>query len=267
MRWRDARACVRLRPATPVGPWERTFSNIGYGVRKPNAMSDKILFVDDDAIALEGFKVVMGRMFDATYAREPEQALGIVDADGPFAVIVADLKMPGLNGVQFFSRVRERHPETIRIMLTGVRDMDAAMSAINDGEVYRFYIKPCKPELLRAAVRSGIAKYRSSLREATETNPLSVDALFQRLEKILASSTQHALEARGAYHLSQKELHIACAVCAGASTKEIAASLRISSRTVESHRKNIRMKFHIANRKITLQAFLLSLLDDDAFDA
>lgn len=226
-------------------------------------MMEKILFVDDDAIALEGLKLATGGMFDATYALGPEQALEIVDKQGPFAVIVSDLKMPGINGVQFFSRVRQSHPETIRIMLTGVRDMDAAVNAVNVGEVYRFFTKPCRPDILREALLSGIAKYNSGTRERDDAYELRIRNIFNKLQRSLAASATHVLQSESAFRLSPKELYIASFICAGASTKEIASALSLSARTVESHRENIRKKLRITRRETNLKAYLLSLLGGD----
>lgn len=226
-------------------------------------MSEKILFVDDDAIALEGLKLASGRMFDATYALGSDKALQIVEKEGPFAVIVSDLKMPGLNGVQFFSKVREKHPATIRIMLTGVRDMDAAVSAVNIGEVYRFYTKPIKPELLREALQAGIEKYNSKANAAEDSNALRIKNIFNKLQKATANSATQVLQAGSGFALSPKELYIASFICAGSSSKEIASSLNLSIRTVESHRDNIRKKLSISRREIKLQTYLVSLLDSE----
>ncbi|GAB6038497.1 hypothetical protein JCM15519_30560 [Fundidesulfovibrio butyratiphilus] len=224
-------------------------------------MLEKILFVDDDPIALEGLKLAAGGMFDATYALGPEQALEIVEKRGPFAVIVSDLKMPGINGVQFFTQVRRSHPETIRIMLTGVQDMDAAANAVNVGEVYRFYTKPCKPETLREALRSGIEKYNSGTLQSQDAYELRIKDIFNELQRSTAESATRALRSGTKFRLSPKELCIASFICAGASTKEIAVALSLSARTVESHRENIRKKLRLTHRETNLRAYLLSLLD------
>jgi two-component system probable response regulator PhcQ len=60
-------------------------------------------------------------------------------------VVVSDERMPGEPGSAFLAKVRERFPNTIRIILSGQASLDAAVRAINEGEVYRFFLKPCNP--------------------------------------------------------------------------------------------------------------------------
>jgi two-component system, probable response regulator PhcQ len=104
-----------------------------------------ILLVDDephvtDALSRhftkKGFHVLK-----ATSAAEAFQLLERRRVD----VVVSDERMPGESGSAFLARVRERFPNTIRIILTGQASLDAAVRAINEGEVYRFFFKPCNP--------------------------------------------------------------------------------------------------------------------------
>jgi DNA-binding NtrC family response regulator len=60
--------------------------------------------------------------------------------------------MPGMDGIELLSRVAERSPDTVRVLLTGHADLKAAIDAVNHGDVYRFLTKPCPPEALRQAV-------------------------------------------------------------------------------------------------------------------
>ena len=76
---------------------------------------------------------------------------------GPFAVIVSDLSMPGMNGTEFRACAHETAPESVRILLTGETDLRAAIDAVNAGHVFRFLTKPCPPRVLIGAVTAEVA--------------------------------------------------------------------------------------------------------------
>ena len=73
-------------------------------------------------------------------------------------VVISDEKMPGMTGTEFLSRVRKRYPETVRIILTGHATLDAAIRAINEGEIYRFLTKPCNLVDLTVTIRQALAQ-------------------------------------------------------------------------------------------------------------
>jgi response regulator RpfG family c-di-GMP phosphodiesterase len=123
-------------------------------------MTEKILLVDDDANVLAGLKRQLQKEFDLGMALDGEQGLATMDLQGPFAVIVSDMKMPGMNGIQFLTKVRERAPDSVRMMLTGNADLQTAAEAVNEGHIFRFLTKPCPPEVFANALRAGIEQYR-----------------------------------------------------------------------------------------------------------
>ncbi|MEK6786621.1 MAG: HD domain-containing phosphohydrolase [Nitrospirota bacterium] len=123
-------------------------------------MSDAILCVDDDAGILDGFRRQLRKEFSIETAVGPQEGLKILEARGPFSVVVSDLQMPGMNGIQFLSRVREQSPDTIRILLTGNADLQASIDAINQGQIFRFLTKPCTPEALANTLKAGLAQHR-----------------------------------------------------------------------------------------------------------
>jgi len=123
-------------------------------------VSERILFVDDEKFVLETFRRTLHRHFTIETAEGPVAALKQLEANGPFAVIVSDLKMPNMSGVELLSAVKSRYPDTIRIMLTGQGDLDAAMAAVNQGAIFRFLTKPCSPDALLSALNDGLGQYR-----------------------------------------------------------------------------------------------------------
>jgi response regulator RpfG family c-di-GMP phosphodiesterase len=128
-------------------------------------MNSKILCVDDDANILAAYQRNLRKQFDIDAALGGEQALDLVGRQGPYAVIVADMQMPGMNGIEFLTRVQQKAPDTVRIMLTGNADQSTAVEAVNQGRVYRFLNKPCSPDMLALALEAGTKQYRLVMAE------------------------------------------------------------------------------------------------------
>jgi response regulator RpfG family c-di-GMP phosphodiesterase len=123
-------------------------------------MTPKVLFVDDDPNILAAYQRQLRKQYEIDTALAGEKGLDAVAQTGPYAVIVSDLKMPGMNGIQFLSRVREMAPDSVRMMLTGFAELQTAIDAVNEGNIFRFLTKPCSPEILSRALDSGIEQYR-----------------------------------------------------------------------------------------------------------
>ena len=120
----------------------------------------KILFVDDDPNILSGFERIFRKHFTICTAPDAESAYKIITGgEGPFAIVVSDMRMPGVDGVQFLAKVREMSPDTIRIMLTGLSDIEIAINAINEGSIFRFLTKPCPPDTMMKALLTGLQQY------------------------------------------------------------------------------------------------------------
>lgn len=123
-------------------------------------MDPKILCVDDEPNILAAFERQLRREFDVAIAAGGAEALDLVEKEGPFAVIISDMRMPGMTGVELLTRMSQVAPDTVRIMLTGNADQQTAIDAINDGHIFRFLTKPCAPELLARTVAAGVEQYR-----------------------------------------------------------------------------------------------------------
>jgi YesN/AraC family two-component response regulator len=132
------------------------------GMRK---MADKILFVDDEPSVLDGFRRMLHRDFEVDTATGGEDGLALVRGIVPYAVVVSDMRMPGMNGAEFLAQVRQLVPETVRILLTGYSDMDAAIDAVNEGNIFRYLTKPCQKEVLVKAINASLEKYRTDTDE------------------------------------------------------------------------------------------------------
>ncbi|MGQ9688778.1 MAG: HD domain-containing phosphohydrolase [Desulfobaccales bacterium] len=128
-------------------------------------MQPKILFVDDDPNILAGYQRQLRKLYQVDVAAGPQEGLKFVAHNGPYAVVVSDLRMPGLDGIQFLAQVQQVSPDTVRIMLTGFADVKAAIEAVNTGNIFRFLTKPCTPDTLIQALEAGLKHYRLVMAE------------------------------------------------------------------------------------------------------
>ncbi len=133
-------------------------------------MKDKVLLVDDEAMVLAGLKRQLRNHFSIDTALSGEEALKQVQENGPYAVIVSDYMMPGMNGVEFLSHVKKTNPDTVRMMLTGTADMPTAIRAVNEGSIFQFHPKPCPADTLCQAIQSAIGEYRKVISNQDQLN-------------------------------------------------------------------------------------------------
>ncbi len=122
-------------------------------------MAEKILLVDDDNNILDGYRRSLRREFEMETAPSGREALKLIAEAGPYAVVVSDMRMPEMDGIQLLSMIRAQSPDTIRIMLTGNADMDTAIDAINEGAIFRFLNKPCSKEAMAKTLTAGLVQY------------------------------------------------------------------------------------------------------------
>ncbi len=123
-------------------------------------MANKVLFVDDELAVLDGYRRSLRGDFAVDIAEGAEQGLASIRDRGPYAVVVSDMRMPGMNGAQFLAQVRQNTPDTVRMLLTGYADLGSAMEAVNEGNIFRFLTKPCEREVLTKALAAGLDQHR-----------------------------------------------------------------------------------------------------------
>jgi response regulator RpfG family c-di-GMP phosphodiesterase len=122
-------------------------------------MLARVLFVDDDPQLTAAFGRAYRKRYDFHSASSGDEGLERIRTSMPFAAVVADMRMPGMDGVEFLAQVKGISPDTTRIMLTGQADLDTAMEAVNKGHVFRFLNKPCDEENLAEVLDSAIRQY------------------------------------------------------------------------------------------------------------
>src|SRR3972149_3481090 len=99
--------------------------------------AERILVVDDEQSLLNGIERRLGGEFELVTASSGEEGLRAMEEQGPIAVVITDMRMPKMDGVQFIQAARFKWPTTIYMMLTGNRDQGTAIQALNEGQVFR----------------------------------------------------------------------------------------------------------------------------------
>ena len=154
-------------------------------------MNAKILFVDDDPDILDGFQRNLRKIFQIDTAVSGAMALALIRDRGPYGVVVADMRMPAMNGIEFLIELERTAPDTIRIMLTGNADQKTARDAVNQGHIFRFLTKPCPRDELESALRAGLKQYQlvTAERDVLEK---TLNGSARMLSDILATHDAHA---------------------------------------------------------------------------
>lgn len=160
-------------------------------------MAEKILLVDDDSNVLDGYRRSLNREFQLDTAVGGQEGLRLASENGAYAVVVSDMRMPGMDGIQFLSEVKRQWPDMVRIMLTGNADIETAINAINEGSIFRFLTKPCSKDLMGKTLTAALMQYRlvtaekqlleqtlsGSIQVLTEVLSLVNPAAFSRAER------------------------------------------------------------------------------------
>ena len=122
-------------------------------------MSNHILLVDDEVNVLSALtRALFDEPYQVTCAQSGEEALELITKT-PFKLVVSDERMIGMQGSELLAILKDKHPDTLRILLTGHATLEAAMKAVNQGEIYRFFTKPWNDTELKFAIRSAIERY------------------------------------------------------------------------------------------------------------
>jgi response regulator RpfG family c-di-GMP phosphodiesterase len=177
---------------------------------------EKILLVDDEKNVLAAIHRQLRKEFNLLPALGGEQALQMLDTHKP-AVVVCDMRMPGLSGVETLAEFEKRSPKTVRIMLTGNSDQETAVEAINKGKIFRFLNKPCPDAVLRQALLDALRFYQlvdaeqallqqtltGSIRALVDVMSLSLPHEFEKANRARAwaQSLGQALELESVWEL------------------------------------------------------------------
>ncbi len=173
----------------------------------------QILCVDDEPNILSALRrMFMLSGFDIEEASSGAEAIKKLE-EKEFHLVLSDMQMPGMNGAELLAQVRERWPKVMRLMLTGTADLKAAISAINEGEIYRYLTKPWNDEEVVSTIKSALercalVRERDNLLELTKQQNLSLAEMVNTLEEKVKERTAELSnsydELRGSYIASVK---------------------------------------------------------------
>jgi CheY-like chemotaxis protein len=125
----------------------------------------RILCVDDEPRVLQAVGRHLRERFEVLTATSGAEGIDIVKRERDLAVVIADMRMPEMDGATFLRHTRELQPTAVRMLLTGQADIAAAIKAINEGQVFRFLTKPCPPEQLLSVVDEAVKQYELVIAE------------------------------------------------------------------------------------------------------
>jgi response regulator RpfG family c-di-GMP phosphodiesterase len=136
-------------------------------------ISRRVLCIDDEPALLAGIERKLRGRVDLTTAVGGKAGLAALAEKGPFAVVISDYMMPEMNGVEVLKEVARVAPDSVRMMLTGCSDLEVAVSALNEGGIWRFLSKPCSRDAMENAIREAQEHYRLILAERELTGALN----------------------------------------------------------------------------------------------
>ena len=147
-------------------------------------MNNKILCVDDEESILKGFQLNLRKDFDLHIASNGREGLEVFEREKGFALVLSDMRMPEMDGATMLGKIKELDHEVVTVLLTGHTDFESAISAVNEGNVFRMLSKPCPPETLIKVLSDGLDQHHlitSKRILLDQTLRGAVDALAQSL--------------------------------------------------------------------------------------
>ena len=129
-------------------------------------MNRKVLCVDDDESILKGMHLHLSRKFDLSVATSGDKGLELFEEEGPFAVVVGGMRMPGMDGTEMLKRIKDIEPKVKTILLTVFEEFEiGGADLLQSGQLFRILTKPCSPSKLKSEIETGIREYNSQKKE------------------------------------------------------------------------------------------------------
>ena len=142
-------------------------------------MGHSVLVVDDQPVMRDMLQKALTRYNYSVHCAGSAQEALVILANEKVDVVLSDEVMPGMQGTEFLTLVKDRFPDTVRIILTGQASLESAIRAINEGEIYRFLTKPCNIVDLTVTVRQAIEQ-----RELLKENQRLLDLVKKQANSI-----------------------------------------------------------------------------------
>jgi response regulator RpfG family c-di-GMP phosphodiesterase len=242
---------------------------------------ETILFVDDEPNILDSFRRQLYKKYKIKTASNGKEALEFLSTSGPIPVIISDLRMPVMDGVQFFTKVKEIAPDSVRILLTGHADLTTAINAINEGKIFQFLTKPCPAQTLLEAIQAGMDHYSAAtldrtlleqshqmnLRLLTEMLSLANPAAYSRtmqirkiVNRILSNlNTVNAWQ----YQLAATLCHIGCIAISSSLFEKAMAGDVLSERETRLITSHPMIGFRLLENVTRIESVALMIRDQD----
>lgn len=170
----------------------------------PATVGDRpvVLCVDDEPSVLEGVRDTLRRAFTVRAATSGADGLALLRCEPRrYAVVISDMRMPVMSGSAFLQQARRVAPLATRMLLTGHADAESAMRAVNDGQIFRFLVKPCQPDELLQACTAALWQHRLLETERALVEEM-VQGCVRALSEVLAlaspAASAHGMRARAA---------------------------------------------------------------------
>jgi CheY-like chemotaxis protein len=119
-----------------------------------------ILCVDDEPQVLTGLSLHLRNHYEVLTATSGAQGISVLRSRRDVMAIMSDMRMPVMDGASFLGQARTLLPDAVRLLLTGNADVESAIAAVNNGQIFRFLVKPCPPETVIASLQSACEQYR-----------------------------------------------------------------------------------------------------------
>lgn len=190
----------------------------------------RVLFVDDEPLVLEGISRSLRHCHDfiPEVAHNAEQAIHKLKHEGPFAIVVSDMRMPGMDGVKFLAKASVISPDSVRVMLTGCSDQETAARAVNDGAIFRFLRKPAAAHKLLSVLRESSAQYQANLHQKELL--LTTTEALEQLDVGTLTALARAIDAKSTWTSGHSERVTTLALQIGKAMGLSSAELRILHR-------------------------------------
>lgn len=164
----------------------------------------RVLVVDDEKGVIAALRRLLRREdYELVTASTGAEALEVLEAE-PVSLVISDYRMPGMTGVELLREIRKRWPNTLRIILSGYSEVDAIITAVNEGEIYKFISKPWNDEGIKLHVRRALEQYE--LQAENERLSREIAAQNERLRELNTILEQRAADASSGLTSTQDSL-------------------------------------------------------------
>jgi len=222
----------------------------------PEVRAAVLLLVDDEPRVRRGLSRLLEDDYQILEAGSGSEALELLQLES-VAVVISDVVMPGMDGLQLLERVALVSPSTVRVLLTGRGDYAIAVRAVNEARAFAFLTKPAGEEQLLLTLERALEEHRKHLADNGASDRLqrlerSLEDIVRAVEQVgvgVRSATEDVADLPGLDDLSRREWEVIRLLLRGHRVPAIARSLCISAHTVRSHLRRVFSKLGVNSQE------------------